>query len=137
MPFHKIAVQEVLVMLILILKTHVRFRDIGLQAKIDEESTDYEDILQDVFMDSDTDIAVLKAGFNYAETVELLDHHYVIEPAKLPPGKYRNIMGNQALSLGLVAAGKLAKLPVFLGSYPITPASEIAVLARSNTPPGR
>lgn len=70
-------------------------------------------------------VAVLKAGFNYAETVELLDQHYRVEKAQLPKGKYRNIMGNQALALGMVAASKLAKLPLFYGSYPITPASDV------------
>ncbi|MCA8972800.1 MAG: 2-oxoacid:acceptor oxidoreductase family protein, partial [Planctomycetes bacterium] len=70
-------------------------------------------------------IAVLNAGYNYAETVELLDHHLQVEKAKLPPGKYRNIMGNQAVALGLIAAAKLAKLDLFYGTYPITPASDI------------
>lgn len=79
-------------------------------------------------------IAVMKAGFNYAETVELLDHHYRIEPAKLPAGKYRNIMGNQALALGMVSASKLAKIPLFYGSYPITPASDVLhYLARNKS----
>ena len=50
---------------------------------------------------------------------------FEVKPAKLPPGEYTNITGNVALAWGLVAAGQLAKLPVFLGSYPITPASDI------------
>ncbi len=70
-------------------------------------------------------IAVLKAGYNYAETAELLHTTYQVEPAKLPSGTYRNIVGNQAMGLGLLAASKLSGVQLFLGSYPITPASEI------------
>jgi 2-oxoglutarate ferredoxin oxidoreductase subunit alpha len=66
-----------------------------------------------------------KAGYNFGETTELFDHAYEVEPAKLEPGHYTNISGNTALAWGIVAAGQLAKLPVFLGSYPITPASDI------------
>ena len=70
-------------------------------------------------------LTAFKAGFAFGETAELFDHPYQVRPAKLPPGRYRNVMGNQALALGLVAASKLAKLPLFLGSYPITPASDV------------
>ena len=70
-------------------------------------------------------IKVLKAGYNYAETVELLDHTFQVEAADLPAGTYRNIMGNQALALGLVAASKLSGVQLFYGSYPITPASDV------------
>jgi 2-oxoglutarate ferredoxin oxidoreductase subunit alpha len=70
-------------------------------------------------------IAAFQAGWNYGETTEEFSVQYEIKPAALPPGKYRNITGNSALSLGLVAAGQLAGLPLFLGSYPITPASDI------------
>jgi 2-oxoglutarate ferredoxin oxidoreductase subunit alpha len=66
-----------------------------------------------------------KAGYNFGETTELFDHAYQVEPAKLEPGTYTNISGNTALAWGVVAAGQLAQLPVFLGSYPITPASDI------------
>jgi 2-oxoglutarate/2-oxoacid ferredoxin oxidoreductase subunit alpha len=66
-----------------------------------------------------------KAGYNFGETAELFDHAYEVAPAALEPGTYTNISGNTALAWGLVAAGQLAKLPVFLGSYPITPASDI------------
>src|SRR4029078_8645900 len=59
------------------------------------------------------------------ETTEQFEHRFQVEPAQLPPGEYTNISGNVALAWGLVAAGQLAKLPVFLGSYPITPASDI------------
>jgi 2-oxoglutarate ferredoxin oxidoreductase subunit alpha len=70
-------------------------------------------------------IAAFRAGFNYGETTEAFAVSYEIKPAPMAPGRYRNISGNQALSLGLVAAGQLSGLPVFLGAYPITPASDI------------
>ncbi len=73
----------------------------------------------------ESNIAAFKAGYNYGETSELFDHPYEVQPAQLPPGEYTNITGNVALAWGLVAAGQQAKLPVFLGSYPITPASDI------------
>ena len=69
--------------------------------------------------------AAFNAGFHFGETTELLDHAYQIESANMRAGEYTNISGNTALAWGLVAAGQLAKLPVFLGSYPITPASDI------------
>ena len=72
-----------------------------------------------------SNIAAFKAGYNFGETSELFDHPYQVKPAKLPPGEYTNISGNVALAWGLVAAGQMAKLPIFLGSYPITPASDI------------
>lgn len=67
----------------------------------------------------------LKAGYHYGETVEAINTQYQVAPARLEPGTYRNIMGNQALSWGLVAAGQLSKKRLFLGAYPITPASTI------------
>ncbi|MEH1015492.1 2-oxoacid:acceptor oxidoreductase subunit alpha [Micromonospora sp. CPCC 206060] len=70
-------------------------------------------------------IAAFKAGWNFGETTEDFSVRYEVKPAKMQPGTYRNITGNAALSLGLVAAGVRAKLPVFLGAYPITPASDI------------
>jgi len=73
----------------------------------------------------DSNVAAFKAGFNFGETSELFDHPYEVKPAHLPAGEYTNITGNVALAWGLVAAGQLSKLPVFLGSYPITPASDI------------
>jgi 2-oxoglutarate ferredoxin oxidoreductase subunit alpha len=73
----------------------------------------------------DSNIAAFRAGFAFGETTELFDHPFQVKPAQLPPGEYTNITGNVALAWGLVAAGQLAKLPVFLGSYPITPASDI------------
>ncbi len=66
-----------------------------------------------------------KAGWNFAETAELFDSVYEVKPAVMEPGVYTNISGNTALAWGLVAAGQLAHLPIFLGSYPITPASDI------------
>ncbi len=66
-----------------------------------------------------------KAGWNFGETAELFPSTYEVKPAPLEPGKYTNISGNTALAWGLIAAGQLANLPLFLGSYPITPASDI------------
>ncbi|HEY1179800.1 MAG TPA: 2-oxoacid:acceptor oxidoreductase subunit alpha [Phytomonospora sp.] len=70
-------------------------------------------------------VAAIKAGWAYGETTEGFAVRYEVKPAKLPAGNYRNITGNTALAYGLVAAGVQAKLPVFLGAYPITPASDI------------
>ncbi len=69
--------------------------------------------------------AAFKAGHAYGETTEAFAYTYEVKPAALEAGTYTNINGNTALSWGLVAAGKLSDLPVFLGSYPITPASDI------------
>ncbi len=77
-----------------------------------------DDILQ-------SNIKVLQAGYNYGDTTETFTTRYVVEKAKLPAGEYRSIMGNQALSYGLIAAGDVSGLPIFLGTYPITPASDI------------
>ncbi|MGB2958693.1 MAG: 2-oxoacid:acceptor oxidoreductase subunit alpha [Bacteroidota bacterium] len=74
---------------------------------------------------AEANLRVLKAGYNFGETTEIFTTRYDVKPAKLPPGKYRNIMGNVASALGLVAAAKKAGLELFLGSYPITPASDI------------
>jgi 2-oxoglutarate ferredoxin oxidoreductase subunit alpha len=68
---------------------------------------------------------VMKAGWNFAETTDIFAVKYEVKPAPLTPGKYRNINGNQATALGFVAAASKANLPLFLGSYPITPASDI------------
>ncbi len=69
--------------------------------------------------------AAFQAGWNFGETTEVFDHQYEIKKADLPEGEYTQITGNTALAWGLVAAGQQANLPVFLGSYPITPASDI------------
>ncbi|MDP3972570.1 MAG: 2-oxoacid:acceptor oxidoreductase subunit alpha [Candidatus Nanopelagicales bacterium] len=70
-------------------------------------------------------LTALKAGWNYGETTEDFSVRYEVKPARLAPGTYRNINGNLALAYGIVAAGQLTKLPVYLGSYPITPASDL------------
>ncbi|HEX5106642.1 MAG TPA: 2-oxoacid:acceptor oxidoreductase family protein, partial [Pirellulaceae bacterium] len=67
----------------------------------------------------------LKAGWNYGETTDAFASTYKVEKAKLPPGTYKNIMGNTALAWGLVTAAHLSGKELFLGSYPITPASDI------------
>jgi 2-oxoglutarate ferredoxin oxidoreductase subunit alpha len=67
----------------------------------------------------------LKAGYNYGETTEAMPVHYRVSKAKIPPGRYRKITGNEALALGLTAASKQAGLPLVYASYPITPASDI------------
>jgi len=70
-------------------------------------------------------IAAFQAGWNFGETTEEFGVQYEIKPAALPPGRYRNVTGNVALANGLVAAAQLTGLSLFLGSYPITPASDI------------
>jgi 2-oxoglutarate ferredoxin oxidoreductase subunit alpha len=67
----------------------------------------------------------LKAGYAFGETTELFHTHYRVKPAHLAPGTYRNITGNEATALGMLAASQLADRPLFYGSYPITPASDI------------
>src|SRR3954465_2683576 len=74
---------------------------------------------------AEANVKAFKAGWAYGETSEDFAVTYEVGPAQLPPGTYRNITGNQALSLGLVAASVQSKLPIFLGAYPITPASGI------------
>ncbi len=73
----------------------------------------------------DSNIKVLQAGYNYGDTTETFTTTYKVEKAKMEPGTYRSIMGNQALTYGLIAASQKSGLPLFLGSYPITPASDI------------
>jgi len=73
----------------------------------------------------DANIRALKAGWNYGETTEMFHTSYTVKAAQIAAGTYRNITGNTATALGLVAAGKRSGLPLFLGSYPITPASDI------------
>jgi 2-oxoglutarate ferredoxin oxidoreductase subunit alpha len=70
---------------------------------------------------------VLATGYNYAETIELLESTYTVPAAKLEKGKYRNISGNVATAWGLLAASEKSGRPLFLGSYPITPATEILI----------
>ena len=72
-----------------------------------------------------SNIKVLQAGYNYGDTTETFTTRYKVERAKMTPGLYRSIMGNQALAMGLIAASEKSNLPLFLGAYPITPASDI------------
>ncbi len=67
----------------------------------------------------------LKAGYYFGETAEMFPVHYEIAPAKIAPGRYRSLSGNEAIALGLIAAAQQAGKPLFYGSYPITPASDI------------
>ena len=67
----------------------------------------------------------LQAGWNYGENTEIFTSRFRVAPAALPAGKYRNITGNQAAAIGLIAASEKANLPLFIGSYPITPATDI------------
>ena len=74
---------------------------------------------------AESNIKALKAGYYYGETIEVIKTSYRVKKAKFDKGKYRNIMGNHALSLGLVAASQKSDLELFFGGYPITPASDI------------
>jgi 2-oxoglutarate ferredoxin oxidoreductase subunit alpha len=73
----------------------------------------------------DANIKVLKAGYNFANTCEVSSSRFEVKPAKMSKGTYRNIMGNQATAMGLLAAAQQSGLDLFYGSYPITPASDI------------
>ena len=72
-----------------------------------------------------SNIKALQAGYNFGDTTETFASRYTVEKAKMPPGSYRSIMGNQAVAYGLIAASQKSGLQLFLGSYPITPASDI------------
>ncbi len=73
----------------------------------------------------ESNIKVLQAGYNYGDTTETFTTRFKVEKAKMEPGVYRSIMGNQALSYGLIAASQVSGISLFLGSYPITPASDV------------
>ena len=73
----------------------------------------------------EANVLALRMGWNYGETTEAFASEYEIHPAQLPEGRYRQVTGNTALAYGLVTAGASAEMPVFLGTYPITPASDI------------
>ncbi len=73
----------------------------------------------------ESNLKALQAGYNYGDTTETFTTRYTVEKAKMDPGTYRSVMGNQAVALGLIAASEKSGLPLFLGSYPITPASDI------------
>jgi 2-oxoglutarate ferredoxin oxidoreductase subunit alpha len=74
---------------------------------------------------AEANVLALKAGYNYANTTEIFNTHYRVAKAKIKPGKYRNITGNEATAIGFITAAQLAGRPLFYGSYPITPASDI------------
>ena len=74
---------------------------------------------------AEANIKVLKAGYYYGETAEIFSSRITVKQAELEPGTYRNVTGNEALVLGLVAAARKSNLPMFLGTYPITPASDV------------
>ncbi|MDQ1752789.1 MAG: 2-oxoglutarate/2-oxoacid ferredoxin oxidoreductase subunit alpha [Pseudonocardiales bacterium] len=74
---------------------------------------------------AEANITAFRAGWNYGETTEAFGVSYEVKPAPLPAGEYRNIAGNLALAYGLIAGAQRAGLPLFLGAYPITPASDI------------
>jgi 2-oxoglutarate ferredoxin oxidoreductase subunit alpha len=80
---------------------------------------------KDKEMVRDANLAAFKAGWNFGETAELFATAFEVAPAQLPKGNYRNITGNAAIAYGMIAAAKQAGLELFLGSYPITPASDI------------
>jgi 2-oxoglutarate ferredoxin oxidoreductase subunit alpha len=83
---------------------------------------------------AEANIAVMRAGWNFCDITELFHHRYEVPPAAMEPGLYRNIQGNTALALGLIAASRRSGLPLFLGAYPITPASDLLhELARHKT----
>src|SRR2546427_625924 len=68
---------------------------------------------------------IINTGYNFADTTEVFTTHYTVKKAQIAPGKYRKITGNEATAIGFVAASQLAGRPLFYGSYPITPASDI------------
>jgi len=74
---------------------------------------------------AEANLKALKAGYNFGEITELFETRYEVDKAKLPAGTYRSISGNEATALGFLTASVKSKLPLFLGSYPITPASDI------------
>ena len=93
------------------------------------EMTHTESFLKEKFSKKpeilEANLKVLRAGYNFGETSETFTTRYTVLAAPMPPGTYRNIMGNQATSIGLIAASQKCGLDLFLGSYPITPASDI------------
>jgi 2-oxoglutarate ferredoxin oxidoreductase subunit alpha len=74
---------------------------------------------------ADANTMALKAGYHYGETAGIFTHNYIVKKATVEPGRYRSVSGNEALALGLLAAAELSGLELFLGSYPITPASDL------------
>lgn len=74
---------------------------------------------------AEANVMALKAGYNYADTTEIFTVHFHVGRARIKPGKYRNITGNEATAIGFITAAQLTGRPLFYGSYPITPASDI------------
>jgi 2-oxoglutarate/2-oxoacid ferredoxin oxidoreductase subunit alpha len=74
---------------------------------------------------AEANVMALRAGYNYADTMELFTTHYHVGKAQIKPGKYRNITGNEATAIGFITGSQLAGRPIFYGSYPITPASDV------------
>ncbi len=74
---------------------------------------------------AEANVLALKAGYNYADTTEIFTTHYHVGKAQIKPGKYRNITGNEATAIGFITAAQLTGRPLFYGSYPITPASDV------------
>ena len=126
--------------------TTIAVQDLGLSVKVAERSKNFFALgmmywmftrpleptirwIQEKFKKSpeivEANIRVLKAGYAYGETTEIFHARYEVEPAALPDGRYRSITGNEATAWGLLAASVKSGLDLFLGSYPITPASEI------------
>src|SRR6478672_6339044 len=95
----------------------------------DRDMANTEKFLQEKFGKKpeilESNLKVLRAGYNYGDTTETFTTQYKVEKAKIKAGSYRSIMGNQALAYGLIAASQKSGLQLFLGSYPITPASDI------------
>lgn len=103
---------------------------LGLLFWIFDEPMDYTiTFIQEKFAKkpdiAEANIKALKAGWNFGDHTEIFTSRFKIAPAQLPKGTYRNISGNQATAIALVAASELTGLPLFLGSYPITPASDV------------
>lgn len=103
---------------------------LGLLYWIFDQSPDYTiNFIKEKFSGkpeiANANILAIKAGWNYGETTEIFNTRFKISTSKLPPGTYRSITGNNATALALIAASEKSGLPLFLGSYPITPASDI------------
>jgi 2-oxoglutarate ferredoxin oxidoreductase subunit alpha len=106
------------------------FFALGLMAWMFNRPTDTTIAWIEKYYGKDPDVKAanemaFKAGYNLGETTEMFRHTYTVAPAKMPPGTYTNVTGNQALAWGIIAAGQAARLPVMYASYPITPASDI------------